>query len=108
MREESRQDLMASEEAGAKYDEVVRALWRNREILAPLLKYAVEELGDKSAQEIIELIDADTISSVMPVSDLPPEVVDRGTEQKSVTEKAVTYDFHFKVKTRSCPVRIFW
>ena len=44
MREETRQDIISAEEMGTKYDEAAKEIWKNREILAPLLKYSVEEL----------------------------------------------------------------
>ena len=72
MREESRQDIMSAGEMGAKYDEAAKKIWKNREILAPLLKYALEELKDESVESIMKLIDADSISEDMAVSDLPP------------------------------------
>ena len=98
MREESRQDIMAVGEIGAKYDKAAKALWRNREIIAPLLKYSVEELKDESVESIMKLIDADSISEGIPVSDLPPVLTNLNTEDSSITEKLITYDFRFLVK----------
>ncbi len=46
----------------------------------------------------MQLIDADAVSNLTPVSDLPPEVVERMTEMNSVTEKPITYDFSIRVK----------
>lgn len=98
MREETRQDLMAAGEIGAKYDNAAKAIWKNREILAPLLKYSVKELEDESVESIISMIDADSISEYVPVSDLPPTVINQETEQDSTTEKPITYDLRFKIK----------
>ena len=98
MRTESIQDLLSAEELGEKYDQSAKAVWRNREILAPLLKFCVSELEDESVESIMRLIDADSISPDVPVSDLPPEVIDRGTEMNSTTERPITYDFRFFVK----------
>ena len=98
MREETRQDSISAEEMGTKYDEAAKEIWKNREILAPLLKYSVEELKDESVESIMKLIDTDSISEDIPVSDLPPTIVSLGTEQNSTTEKIITYDLKFKVK----------
>ncbi len=98
MRTETIQDILSAGEIGTKYDVAAVTIWKNREILAPLLKYAIKELNDESVESIMSLIDADTISEDTPVSDLPPTVIDRGTEQKSVTEKPITYDLRFVLK----------
>ena len=68
MREETRQDMMSVSEIGTKYDAAAKAIWRNREILAPLLKYSIEELKDVSIESIMKLIDTDSISEDFPVS----------------------------------------
>ena len=98
MQEESRQDIMAAGELGTKYDEAVKTVWKNREIIAPLLKFSVEELKDESVESIMKLIDADSISDEIPVSDLPPTLTNLNTEESSITEKLITYDFRFLVK----------
>ena len=98
MREETRQDLLSADEIGTKYDESAKMIWKNREILAPLLKYSIEELKDETIETIMKLIDADSISEDIPVSDLPPTVTSLATENSSVTEKLITFDLKFKVK----------
>ena len=111
MRTESMQDMMSAEELGTKYDASSKAIWRNREILAPLLQFCVSELQDESVEHIMRLIDADSISEDMPVSDLPPQIVERAAELHSTTEKPLAFDLHFVVKnpklsTASLLVRI--
>ncbi len=99
MREETKQDIMGAGEVGTQYDRAAKAVWRNREILAPLLKYAVTELADESVESIMKLIDADSISSEeISVSDLPPTVTTLNAEDSSITEKLITYDLKFTVK----------
>ena len=98
MREETHQDLMSAGDIGTKYDQAAKTIWKNREIIAPLLKYSVKELQDETVESIIRLIDADSISEDVPVSDLPATVINQETEQFSVTEKPITYDLRFKVK----------
>ena len=105
------QDILSAEELGAKYDSAAKAVWRNREILAPLLRFCVSELKDEPVESVMRLIDADSIREDAPVSDLPAQIVERATELHSTTEKPVTFDLHFMVKnpklsTKSLLVRI--
>jgi len=95
MREETRLDILSAEQLGMKYDEAAKVLWRNREILAPLLKYALTELKDESVEDIISLIDSSTISEGVPVSDLPPAIDTLDSQLSSTTEKLITYDLRF-------------
>lgn len=104
MKEETRQDVLSAGEIGTKYDEAAKTVWRNREILAPLLKYSVEELKNESIESIMKLIDADSISEDTPVSDLPPTITALESEQSSVTEKLITFDLRFKVKNPALSV----
>lgn len=76
-------------------------IWKShKEILAPTLQETVEEYKDLSVEEIIELIDEYSISKAEAVSDFPVpkgvriEQID--TEMKSVTDKLILYDIHFK------------
>ena len=46
----------------------------------------------------MKLIDADSIDDSVPVSDLPPTLTNLNTEDSSLTEKLITYDFRFLVK----------
>ena len=98
MRTETKQDILSADELGTRYDQAAKQIWRNREILAPLLKYVIKELNDETVESIMALIDADTIRDDMPVSDLAPTVIDRGTEQNSTTEMPITYDLRFILK----------
>ena len=98
MREESKFDIISAEELGTRYDQASKIIWRNREILAPLLKYSVRELADESVESIMKLIDANSIIEDTSVSDLPAVITKLGTEQTSTTEKIVTFDYRFNVK----------
>ena len=98
MREESIQDILSAEELGEKYDQAAKRVWRNREILAPVLQSCVEEYKGESIESIMRLIDAESISEDMPVSDLPPQIVEMATEMDSTTERPVTFDLKFMVK----------
>ncbi|MBO6309903.1 MAG: hypothetical protein J6N70_13950 [Oribacterium sp.] len=98
MREETKQDLISADDIGAKYDQAAKMIWRNREILAPILKYCLKEMKDQPVEIIMKLIDADSISEDTPVSDLPARVVEYSTEMNSTIDKPVTFDYHFVVK----------
>ena len=88
MREETRQDIISAEEIGTKYDKAAKQIWRNREILAPLLKFSIEELKDESVESIMKLIDTESIVDDMPVSDLPPTVIALNILKKKTSSEA--------------------
>lgn len=81
---------------GTKYDEACKTLFRNKEVLAPILQIAVPEYKDCSIQEIINCIEGD-ISSTETVSDIPSNLSICGcdTEYASVSDKLIRYDVHF-------------
>ena len=54
MREETILDLLSADEVGAKYDNAAKALWKNREILAPLLKYSVSSVTSSKYPLILQ------------------------------------------------------
>ena len=98
MREESIQDVLSAGELGEKYDQAAKRVWRNREILAPLLQACVEEYQGESIEDIMRYIDANSISDDTPVSDLPAQIVEMATEMNSTTERPVTFDTKFVAK----------
>lgn len=98
MRTETEQSIAKALVNGQKYDEACKEVFKNREIIAPILKYVVKEFNDCTQEEIIKYIDADSIRETVPVSDLPATIRDQGTEMTSIFEKTIHYDVHFKVK----------
>ena len=98
MRQETKQSIFKAAVNGQKYDESCKDVFKHREIIAPILKYTVKEFMDCSQEEIIQCIDADSIKEIVPVDELPPKIIDRGTELSSVFEKTIYYDVHFKAK----------
>ena len=98
MRNETKQSMMISLQNGQKYDESCKEVFRNREVIAPILKYVVDEFRDCTLEEIIKCIDADSIAEDIPVDELPPGWKDLGTEMASVYEKTIHYDVHFKAQ----------
>lgn len=103
MREETEIAVYTASMNNAKYDNSVKLLFRNKEIIAPILKYVVPEYRDYSVEDIVRFIDADTITLEMPVNDIPIDNIpidmkDQGTEFSSITEKLIRYDLHFKSK----------
>ncbi len=81
-------------------DEKCHDLFLNKEILAPVLKETIEEYEGLSLDEIIDLIDEASISKVEAVSDYPKtddvRVTQIDTDLKSVSDKNVLFDVHFK------------
>lgn len=53
MREETQQSIALAAVNGEKYDESCKAVFHNQEIMAPILKYVVEEFKDCTLEEII-------------------------------------------------------
>ena len=111
MRTESVQDILSAGAIGEKYDQAMKKVWRNREILAPLLQVCVEEYESESIEDIMRYINAESISYDTPVSDLPPQIVEMATEMNSTAERPVTFDMKFlaknpKLSTEDVMVRI--
>lgn len=98
MREETQQSIALAAVNGEKYDESCKAVFHNREIMAPILKYVVEEFKDCTLEEIIRCIDADSITEKQAVSELPATMKDMGTEMSAVFEKTIYYDIHFRAR----------
>ena len=98
MRQETLQSIVKGTLNGQKYDESCKEVFKHREIIAPILKFAVKELADCTQEEIIRLIDAESIKEIVPVDELPSRIKDQGTEMSAVFEKTIFYDVHFKVK----------
>ena len=98
MKQETQHSILMAAENGQKYDESCKQMFRNREIIAPILKYVVEEFRDCTQEEIIRCIDADSITEEVPVDELPSKMQDLGTEMTAVFEKTIHYDVHFKAR----------
>ena len=95
-------DIMLDKIAMAEsdMDKKCHDIFLNKEILAPILQETIEEYKDLSVKEIIELIDEDSISKAEAVSDFPlsqdVRIEQIDTDMKSVTDKLLLYDIHFK------------
>ena len=59
--------LIAATKDQAEYDNACKNLFKNKEILAPVLKYAIGEYKDFTVEEIIGFIDGVSISIDTPV-----------------------------------------
>lgn len=86
--------------AQSRMDEKCHDLFLNKEILAPILQETIEEYRGMSVEEIIGLIDEASISKAEAVTDFPfgkeVRVEQIDTDLKSVTDKLVLFDIHFK------------
>ena len=94
MREETEKDILAANIRGEKYDEAVKRLFHNKEILAPVLKYTVSEYKDFKTEDIIKFIEEKSIADI-PVEDIPIGIQGNETELSSISEKLIRYDVHF-------------
>ena len=84
--------------AQSEMDKKCHDLFLNKEILAPVLKETVEEYEGLTVEDIIGLIDEASISKIEAVSDFPQSITIEqiDTDLKSVTDKLVLFDIHFK------------
>lgn len=107
MNEQTEKALAAAAVLGIQYDEAAQAVFQHKEIVAPILQMVVPEFKDCTVREIIGYFETD-ISVADPVDDIDSDVLDprtvnpritgMGTEMKSVTEKLITYDTHFRIR----------
>ena len=79
---------------GARYDAEAKALFRNPEIIAPVLKEVVREYQGYSASEVIGFIQRDSISDEA-VDDVSVMADQLETEMSSVSDKLIRYDARF-------------
>lgn len=89
-----------------KYDESVKQILANRQILAHILKYLVDEVKDCSIEEIISFMDGSPQVSQIPV---PPTLRGENLESKLLGEGTIFYDVRFSIYpkgNRKC--RIFF
>mgnify|MGYP002860100774 CR=1 FL=1 len=100
MHEEAKRTIQSAGDTARErsYDEAVKAVWSNKEIIAPVLKFVISEFRNYEVKDIIRFIDADTISEDIPVDDIAPTMIDRGTESSSLGEKQLFYDIRFDAK----------
>lgn len=89
---------ISTEEAEKMYDNLVKKMFRNKEIMAPILKMVVPEYKDCSLEEIIACMD-DIAFEEIPVSDIKSmQIKGEDTELSSIEEKVIRYDLHFKAR----------
>lgn len=97
MNEQTEKTIQAASIEGAKYDESAGELFLNKEIVAPILQMVIPEYEGCTIEEIIRCIDSD-ISKDDPLDDIDVRIAADQTEMKSVTEKLIRYDAHFKAR----------
>ena len=107
MNEQTEKALAAAAALGIQYDKAAQAVFRHKEIVAPILQMAVPEFKDCTVRDIIGYFETE-ISVTDPVDDIDPDVLDpeavdpriagMGTEMKFVTEKLIMYDTHFRIR----------
>ena len=88
--------LIAATKDQAEYDNACKNLFKNKEILAPVLKYAILEYKDYTVEEIIGFIDGVSISIDTPVDDVSVMVDPSDTEMASLSDKLIRYDVRLR------------
>lgn len=97
MKEQTEKMVLAASVEGARYDESAGELFLNKEIVAPILQMVIPEYEGCSIEEIIRCMDTE-ISKDDPLDDIDVRITGEQTEMKSVTEKLIRYDAHFKAR----------
>ena len=88
--------LVAATKDQAEYDASCKNLFKNKVILAPVLKYSIEEYKDYTVKDIISFIDGISISIYTPVDDTSVMVDASDTEMASLSDKLIRYDVRLK------------
>lgn len=97
MRDETKETIISVKNRGEEYDESAAALFMNKEIVAPVIQMVVPEFQGMSVEDIIRHIETDIVRTD-PVDDIPIIMEGLPTEMKSVYEKCIRYDTHFKMR----------
>ena len=80
-------------------DAASHRIWRNKEIIAPVLREIVPEYRNNSVEDICQCIDEASIKSTSGyVSDIPEKIEELNGEFKSELEKPLRFDIYFKAK----------
>ena len=90
-------DIEASENK-RKYDEQCKKVLSNKYILANILKYTVEEVQDKTIQEIVSSIDGEPEVGTKGVLECTDKIIGENTEDSSVSEGTLYYDIRFSIR----------
>ncbi len=90
-------DIEASENK-RKYDEQCKKVLSNKYILANILKYTVEEVKDKSIEEIVTAIDGEIEVGIKGVLERTDKIMGENTEDSSVSEGTLYYDIRFSIQ----------
>ena len=87
----------------AQYDECVKKLLSDRQVLARIAKYRTEEFKDYEISEIMECIEGEPEISEIPVypgKRKPEAITGMNTESKQPNEGEVTFDVRFYMVTK--------
>ena len=87
--------MLAASELNARYDAECKALFQNREILAPLLQSVVPEYRGMPIDEIVACIPPGSITEDA-VDDTSVAISRLPEEESSMTEKLIRYDVRFR------------
>ena len=93
MKKDTERNIIGAKDSEKKEDSKYKMLFQLPEIIAPILKYTIDEYKDCSIEEIISYIDIKSIDIKKAVAPVPK--INPGTESKSYTEIDVTYDVYF-------------
>ena len=101
IRNETQAVLRAAGKQGSAYDQSLKTVWMNKEVLIPLLQMLIPEYQGCSQEEILKYLDQESVTGMDPVGDLPDvgsdiRIRQESSELSSIADKTVRFDIRFK------------
>lgn len=97
MKEISELSVFAANTKGSILDCAASELFKNKEIVAPLLQLLVDEFKDLSIEEIIRCFSSD-ITDDEPIDDIEVDIPSLDPEMKALYEKCIFFDSRFDMR----------
>lgn len=101
VRAETQAVIRTAGKMGSVYDNSLKTMLMNKEILVPLLEMLIPEYQGRTQEELLQYLDLKSITGMDSVCDLPDVDSDIRIEQEnselfSVSDKTVRFDIRFK------------
>lgn len=79
-------------------DAMAKALFKNKELVAPIMQMVVPEFRDMAVKDIINCIEPVSVTENNVLNDFNPQIEGLNTEYKNISEKLIYMDSLFKAK----------
>lgn len=90
--------LDEAEQNRVRYDNCVKCLLADRQVLSRILKYTVPEFADAEVDTIMECIGEPVVSMTVPKESGMTRVESVGTEDNDIQDGKILYDIKFPVE----------